>query len=142
MNEYWRRPDLTAEAFEHGWLHTGDVVREDERGYLTIVDRTKDLIISGGFNIYPREVEDALSSHNAVSAAAVFGTADERWGEAVTAAVVLKPDADVSVEELSRHVRARKGALHTPERIRIVDSLPMTAVGKIDKRSLSSNWPV
>ncbi|MGU3587214.1 AMP-binding protein [Rhodococcus sp. C26F] len=141
MDEYWRRPELTEEAFRHGWLHTGDVARRiGEHGHLAIVDRTKDLIISGGFNVYPREVEDALTSHDAVSAAAVFGVADERWGEAVTAVVVLRPDARVSPDELRTHVRSLKGPVQTPKSVRIVDTMPSTAVGKIDKRALSQQW--
>jgi fatty-acyl-CoA synthase len=80
MEEYWRRPELTAETFAHGWLHTGDIARADERGYLYIVDRAKDMIISGGFNVFPREVEDALTAHPGVSAAAVYGMPDEKWG--------------------------------------------------------------
>ena len=140
MSEYWQRPDLTKAAFAHGWLHTGDVARADERGYLTIVDRIKDLIITGGFNVYPREVEDALASHPAVSAAAVFGMSDEKWGEAVTAAVVLRSDARVTPEELGEHVRTLKGSVQMPKSIRIVDTLPTTAVVKIDKRALMRQW--
>jgi fatty-acyl-CoA synthase len=136
MEEYWRQPELTEQAFAHGWLHTGDVARCDDRGYLTIVDRTKDMIISGGFNVFPREVEDALTSHASVAVAAVFGVPDERWGEAVTAAVVLKPGATTTAEELTAHVRALKGAVQTPKSVHVLDSLPTTAVGKIDKRSL------
>ena len=90
MNGYWKRPDATADAFRGGWLHTGDVAVEDEDGYFYIVDRIKDMIISGGFNIYPREVEDALMSHPAVASAAVIGVPDDKWGEAVKAFVVLK----------------------------------------------------
>jgi fatty-acyl-CoA synthase len=136
MEEYWRKPELTAEAFAHGWLHTGDVARMDERGYLTIVDRTKDMIISGGFNVFPREVEDALTSHSAVAVAAVFGVPDEKWGEAVTAAVVLRPGATATPAELAEHVRDRKGAVQTPKAVHVVEALPTTAVGKIDKRAL------
>ena len=90
MNGYWKRPDATEEAFRGGWLHTGDVAVQDEDGYYYIVDRIKDMIISGGFNIYPREVEDALMSHPAVASAAVIGVPDDKWGEAVKAFVVLK----------------------------------------------------
>ena len=91
MDGYWKRPEATAEAFRGGWLHTGDVAIRDAEGYLYIVDRTKDMIISGGFNIYPREVEDALMAHHAVASAAVIGIPDDKWGEAVKAFVVLKP---------------------------------------------------
>ena len=136
MDEYWRRPELTAEAFAHGWLHTGDVARMDERGYLTIVDRTKDMIISGGFNVFSREVEDALTSHDAVAMAAVFGLPDEKWGEAVTAAVVLRPGATVTPEELTAHVRELKGAVQAPKSVHLLDALPTTAVGKVDKKAL------
>ncbi|MEN3299284.1 AMP-binding protein [Pseudonocardia sp.] len=136
MEEYWKKPGLTAETFAHGRLHTGDVARADERGYLTIVDRTKDMIISGGFNVFPREVEDALSSHAAVAMAAVFGIVDEKWGEAVTAAVVLRPGATATPEELVRHVRDLKGAVQTPKAVHVLDQLPTTAVGKIDKKAL------
>jgi fatty-acyl-CoA synthase len=136
MEEYWRKPELTAETFRHGWLHTGDVARMDERGYLTIVDRTKDMIISGGFNVFPREVEDALTGHPAVAVAAVFGVPDEKWGEAVTAAVVLRPGATTTPEELSAFVRERKGAVQAPKAVHVVEALPTTAVGKIDKKAL------
>jgi fatty-acyl-CoA synthase len=141
MAEYWRRPELTAQATAHGWLHTGDVARADDRGYLTIVDRIKDMIISGGFNVFPREVEDALTSHSAVAAAAVFGIADEKWGEAVTAAVVLRPGATATAGELIQHVRERKGTVQAPKAVRFYESFPATAVGKIDKRALRREWP-
>ncbi|WP_199256964.1 AMP-binding protein [Tomitella fengzijianii] len=136
MDRYWKRPDLTAAALASGWLHTGDVARRDERGYLYIVDRMKDMVISGGFNVYPREVEDVLAAHLAVSAAAVYGVPDARWGEAVTAAVVLRPGAVAGEAELIAHVRERKGPVLTPKSVRIVDALPLTAVGKVDKRRL------
>ena len=90
MNGYWKRPDATDDAFRGGWLHTGDVAVQDEDGYYYIVDRIKDMIISGGFNIYPREVEDALMSHPSVASAAVIGVPDDKWGEAVKAFIVLK----------------------------------------------------
>jgi len=136
MEEYWRRPDLTAETLAHGWLHTGDVARADDRGYLTIVDRKKDMIITGGFNVFPREVEDALAAHESVAVAAVFGVADERWGEAVTAAVVLRPGATVTAEDLIGHVKDRKGSVQAPKAVHFVTELPTTAVGKIDKKAL------
>jgi fatty-acyl-CoA synthase len=136
MEEYWRRPELTAETFAHGWLHTGDIARADERGYLYIVDRAKDMIISGGFNVFPREVEDALTAHPGVSAAAVYGMPDEKWGEAVTAAVVLRAGCTVSVEELIAHVKQRKGAVQAPKAVHLLPALPMTGVGKVDKKAL------
>ncbi|WP_220471731.1 AMP-binding protein [Tomitella gaofuii] len=141
MDRYHERPDLTDEALAGGWLHTGDVARRDERGYLYIVDRKKDMIISGGFNVYPREVEDALAAHPAVSAAAVYGVPDARWGEAVTASVVLRPGAAAGEAELIAHIRERKGPVLTPKSVRILDALPLTAVGKIDKRRLRGDHP-
>ena len=141
MEGYWRLPELTAEAFAHGWLHTGDVARCDDRGYLTIVDRIKDMIITGGFNVFPREVEDALARHDAVASAAVFGVPHERWGEAVTAAVVLRPGATATAEELAAHVRRLKGAVQAPKTVHLVDTLPTTAVGKIDKKALRASLP-
>ena len=136
MTGYWRRDDLTAETIVDGWLHTGDIVRMDEQGYLFIVDRKKDMIISGGFNVYPREVEDALGTHPAVSQCAVFGIPDEKWGEQVTAAVILKSGATASEEELIAVVKELKGAVQAPKQVLIVDSLPQTAVGKVNKRAL------
>lgn len=141
MAGYWKRDDLTAETIVDGWLHTGDIAKQDERGYLYIVDRKKDMIISGGFNVFPREVEDALTSHPAVGQAAVFGVAHEKWGEQVTAAVVLREGADAEPgealeSELIAHVRDLKGAVQTPKEIRFLDAMPQTAVGKIDKKAL------
>ena len=143
MEEYWRRPELTAETFEHGWLHTGDIARADDLGYLYIVDRAKDMIITGGFNVYPREVEDALAAHPAVSAAAVYGVPDEKWGEAVHAAVVLRagPEAPGLAGELIAHVKALKGSVQTPKSVRVLTELPMTPVGKIDKKALRELRP-
>ncbi|HEX4356980.1 MAG TPA: AMP-binding protein [Pseudonocardia sp.] len=152
MEEYWQRPELTAETFAHGWLHTGDIARADDQGYLYIVDRAKDMIISGGFNVYPREVEDALAAHPAVSSAAVYGVPDEKWGEAVHAAVVLRadpagPDPLGAVaggglaDELIAHVKALKGSVHAPKSVRVLTELPMTAVGKIDKKALREQRP-
>ena len=88
MAEYWKRPEQTAETLKNGWLHTGDIARTDERGYMFILDRKKDMIVSGGFNIFPREVEDVLSQHADVAMVAVVGVPDDKWGEAVTAVVV------------------------------------------------------
>lgn len=136
MQGYWQRADLTAETIVNGWIHTGDIAKMDERGYLYIVDRKKDMIISGGFNVYPREVEDALTSHPAVAQSAVFGIPDEKWGEQVTAAVTLKADQTVSAEELIAHVRELKGAVQAPKEIIFPEQLPQTAVGKINKRAL------
>ena len=122
MNGYWKRPDATEDAFRGGWLHTGDVAVEDEDGYLTIVDRIKDMIISGGFNIYPREVEDALMSHASVASAAVIGVPDDKWGEAVKAFVVLKAGASADFDTLHAHVKAKRGGPWAPKSIDFVDA--------------------
>jgi fatty-acyl-CoA synthase len=142
MEGYWKQPQATAEAFRGGWLHTGDVAIRDRDGFMTIVDRTKDLIISGGVNIYPREVEDALHSHQAVAMAAVIGVPDPKWGEAVTAFVVLKSGVCAAVDELRAHVRDRKGAPWTPKAIHFLERLPLTGLGKIDRKALRAPfWP-
>ena len=142
MSEYWNDPDETAKAFENGWLHTGDVARQDAEGYLYIVDRVKDMVISGGFNVFSREVEDCLAQHPAVASAAVIGIPHPRWGEAVAAFVTLKAGAAVACEELIDLVREKKGPVHAPKSLEIVDRLPLTSVGKIDKRALRTRyWP-
>ena len=140
MDGYVNRPDLTEEVFRDGWLHTGDVGVRDADGFIRIVDRLKDMIITGGFNVYPREVEDALASHPAVSVASVFGSPDEHWGEAVTAAVVLRKAGIACAAELIAHVRARKGAHQTPKTIHFLDALPLTPVGKPDKKALRARY--
>ncbi len=140
MEQYWKRPEQTAESFKGGWLHTGDIARADEQGYLYIVDRKKDMIVSGGFNIFPREVEDVLSSHPDVAMVAVIGVPHEKWGEAVTALVVARPGARPAPEALMQLVRDRKGGPHAPKQVEFVDSLPLTAVGKVDKKVLRAAY--
>ena len=140
MDGYWKRPEATQEAFKGGWLHTGDVAIRDAEGYLYIVDRTKDMIISGGFNIYPREVEDALMAHHAVASAAVIGIPDDKWGEAVKAFVVLKPGANNAVSELQAYVKDRRGAPWSPKTIDFVDEIPVTGLGKIDRKALRAPY--
>ena len=140
MRGYWNKPDETAEAFEQGWLHTGDVCREDEDGFFTIVDRTKDMIVSGGFNVFPREVEDVISTHPSVAAVAVVGVPDDKWGEAVKAVVVARPGQAVDVDELIALVKEHKGSHHAPKSIDLVDSIPVTAVGKPDKKALRARY--
>ena len=138
MQGYWRRPSETAEALRDGWLHTGDVGEFDDRGRLHIVDRIKDLIISGGMNVYPSEVEQALTSHPDVSAAAVCGVPDESWGEAVCAAVVRRAGATIDEAGAQQWVRERKGPVFVPKRLRFVESLPLTLIGKVDRKLLRS----
>jgi len=136
MQGYWNQPELTASTLRNGWLHTGDLARADDQGYLYIVDRKKDMIVSGGFNVYPRDVEDAISSHPAVAMVAVIGVPDARWGEAVTAMVQLKAGQQVAPEALVELVRQKKGPVQAPKQVHFVDALPRTAVGKIDKKVL------
>jgi fatty-acyl-CoA synthase len=140
MDGYWHRPEETAETLRDGWLHTGDVARRDGDGFLYLVDRRKDMIVSGGFNVYPREVEDALLSHPAVAQAGVIGVPDDKWGEAVTAFVVAHDGAAVDVDALRDHVRARKGPVQAPKRIELVDALPLTPLGKPDKKALRARF--
>ncbi len=144
MQGYWNKPEETAQALRHGWLYTGDMARRDADGYLYIVDRSKDMIISGGFNVYPREVEDTLSQHPAVAAAAVVGVPDAKWGEAVRALVVLRPGTQADVVALERElmawVRARKGAVQAPKAIDFVTALPMTGLGKLDKKAIRAQF--
>jgi len=140
MAEYWRRPEQTAETLKNGWLHTGDIARADERGYLFILDRKKDMIISGGFNIYPREVEDVLSTHGDVAMVAVLGVPDPKWGEAVTAVIVPRGGTKPAAAELIDLVKRLKGPAHAPKRVEFVDTLPMTSVGKIDKKALKAKF--
>jgi fatty-acyl-CoA synthase len=140
MAGYWKRPDVTAETLKNGWLHTGDIARADERGYLFILDRKKDMIVSGGFNIFPREVEDVLSQHADVAMCAVVGVPDDKWGEAVTAVVVAREGANPDPEELIGLVKSRKGSAHAPKQIQFVKDLPMTGVGKVDKKVLRARF--
>jgi fatty-acyl-CoA synthase len=135
MSGYLNRPEETAEALRGGWLHTGDIAVRDSDGFLRLVDRAKDMVITGGFNVYPRAVEGVLEEHPAVATASVFGIPDEHWGEIVAAAVVLR-DKNTTVSELIAHVRLRKGPVQTPKRIEILDRIPLTAVGKPDKKEL------
>ncbi|RSM48646.1 acyl-CoA synthetase [Amycolatopsis balhimycina DSM 5908] len=141
---YWNLPDVTAETFRDGWLHTGDVAREDEDGFWFIVDRVKDMIVTGGFNVFPREVEDVVAEHPAVAQVGVIGTPDDKWGEAVTAVVVLREDADDDLErltgEIQAAVRERKGPVHVPKQVIVAESLPMTGLGKPDKKALRAQY--
>jgi fatty-acyl-CoA synthase len=140
MAGYWNKPQETEQAFRHGWLHTGDLARADADGFLYIVDRSKDMIISGGFNVFPREVEDVLTRHPAVAAAAVIGVPDPKWGEAVKAVVVLKPGCDASAEALIAMVRDAKGTVHAPKSVDFADALPVTGLGKPDKKALRARY--
>ena len=132
--------EATTETLKNGWLHSGDIARADERGYMFILDRKKDMIVSGGFNIFPREVEDVLSQHADVAMVAVVGVPDDKWGEAVTAVVVPREGANPSADELINLVKSRKGSAHAPKQIQFVKELPMTGVGKVDKKVLKARF--
>ncbi|WP_052422753.1 acyl-CoA synthetase [Nonomuraea candida] len=136
MLGYWNDPDKTAEAFRGGWFHSGDLGVMDADGYLSVVDRKKDMIKSGGENVAGREVEEALYRHPAVAEAAVFGVPDEKWIEAVTAAVVLREGAEATAEELIGFLRERLAPFKTPKRVVFVAALPKNASGKVLKREL------
>jgi fatty-acyl-CoA synthase len=134
---YWNRPEATAEAFTpDGWFRSGDLGRLDDEGFLTLVDRKKDMIISGGENVYSAEVEDALFAHPAVAEAAVIGVPDEHWGEAVRAIVALHPGSAASVEDLIEHCRGRLARYKAPKSVVFVDALPLNAAGKVLKPEL------
>ncbi|MBN9407767.1 MAG: AMP-binding protein [Burkholderiales bacterium] len=141
MQGYLDQPAATAQALAGAWLHTGDIGFADAKGRLSIVDRKKDMIVSGGSNVYPREVEDVLVAHAAVASAAVIGVPHETWGEAVAAVVVLRPDARAEADELIAYVRDRKGPLLAPKQILFAPTLPMTPFGKVDKKKLRApHW--
>jgi len=136
MNGYWNNSIATADVLRDGWYFTGDMGRMDEEGFIFLVDRKKDMIISGGENIYSREVEEALASHPAVSDCAVIGVPDQRWGECVHAVVVVAKDAAVTEPELIEHCRTRIASYKKPRSVAFVEQLPRLASGKIDKKLL------
>jgi long-chain acyl-CoA synthetase len=142
MKGYWRSPEATAEALRDRWLHTGDLGYVDDEGYLFIVDRKKDLIIRGGFNVYPRDVEDALLEHPAIESAGVVGRPDTVSGEEVVAFVSLRPGEELTPEELVEWARARIGGYKYPREVHIVDAVPLTNVGKVDRKALRAQLAV
>jgi fatty-acyl-CoA synthase len=133
---YLKDVKASERLWEGGWLHTGDVAVKDPDGFLRIVDRKKDMIVSGGFNVFPSEVESVIAAHPAVAQVAVFGVPDEKWGEAVTAAVVLRPGAAADPEALIALVREHKGPVQAPKFVHFIDAIPQTSVGKPDKKAL------
>jgi long-chain acyl-CoA synthetase len=137
MKGYWNRPDATAEAIRDGWFHSGDMATVDEDGYFFLVDHKKDMIIRGGYNVYPREIEEVLYEHPAVREAAVLGTPDDEYGEEIAAAVALKDGAQVSADELRDFVKEQVAAYKYPRRIWFVDELPKGPTGKILKREIA-----
>jgi len=143
MKGYKDMPEQTDQAFAGGWMHTGDIGRFDDEGFLYIVDRTKDMIVTGGFNVFPREVEDVLATHEAVGQVAVIGVPNEQWGEAVKAVVVLKPGFEAGeavIQAMQQLVKEAKGSVQAPKSIDFVDAIPLTAVGKPNKKALRAQY--
>jgi fatty-acyl-CoA synthase len=137
---YWNRPDANASSFTDGWLHTGDAARIDDEGFYYIVDRWKDMYISGGENVYPAEVENVLHQLNAIAEAAVIGIASEQWGETGMAIIAVKPGHNISEAEIHAHCAANLARFKRPHTIRFVDALPRNATGKIHKPTLRKNF--
>jgi long-chain acyl-CoA synthetase len=136
MKGYWQRPDATAEAMRGGWFHSGDMARTDEEGYFYIVDRKKDMIIRGGYNVYPREVEEVLYEHPKIREAAVVGVPHDEWGEEIGAALVLHEGEELAPEEASAYVKERIAAYKYPRLVWFLDDLPKGPTGKILKREI------
>ena len=136
MRGYYKNEAATAEASEHGWHHTGDIGYLDDDGFLYIVDRAKDMVITGGFNVYSTEVEQALMAHPAVADSAVIGLPDEKWGERLTAVLQVRPGQSVDPSELKEFVKARLGSVKTPKQIEVWDDLPRSKVGKVLKADI------
>ncbi len=133
---YWQAPELSAQALRDGWLHTGDLARTDDEGFMYIVDRKKDMIISGGFNIYPTEVEQALYQHPAVYEACVFGVPDKLWGESVKAMIVLKPGETATPADLIEHCRKQLADFKKPRSVELLAELPKNANGKVARKQM------
>jgi long-chain acyl-CoA synthetase len=136
MTGYWHTQDSSATVLAGGWLHTGDIGHLDDDGYLYVVDRKKDLILRGGFNVYPRDIEDVLVAHPAVAQAGVVGRPDARLGEEIVAFVSLRPDAQATAAELTEYARQHLAANKYPRQITIVETVPLTSVGKLDRKTL------
>ncbi len=140
MEGYWKKPEATAETLRGGWLHTRDMGYVDEDGYIYLVDRKDDMIVSGGFNIYPKEVEDILYGHPAVLEAAVFGVPDETWGEAVKAVISVRSGMKVTEEEIIEHCRKHLASYKKPKSVDFIEELPKSPFGKIWRRKLKEPY--
>jgi acyl-CoA synthetase (AMP-forming)/AMP-acid ligase II len=141
MLGYWNKPEETAAALKGGWMHTGDGGRMDDKGYVFVVDRIKDMIVSGGENVYSAEVENAVAQHPAVAACAVIGVPDTEWGERVHAVVVPAPGATIEIEELREHTKSLIAGYKAPRSMEVVDALPLSGAGKVLKRELrAKHW--
>jgi acyl-CoA synthetase (AMP-forming)/AMP-acid ligase II len=140
MTEYWKKPKETAETIVDGWLHTGDLAYYDEKGFIYIVDRKKDMIVSGGENVYSREVEDVLYKHSSVAEAAVIGVPDPTWVERVHAVIVLKANTPATEEEIIAFCKKHIASYKAPKSVEFVDSLPKNPQGKILKKTIRSKY--
>jgi acyl-CoA synthetase (AMP-forming)/AMP-acid ligase II len=140
MLGYYKSPVLTAEVSEYGWHHTGDVGYRDDDGFFYIVDRKKDMIISGGFNVYSAEVERVVLAHPSVKDCAVIGVPDAKWGEAVKAVVELKEGAKANAEEIIAHCKAQIGSMKSPKSVDFLEVLPRSGVGKVLKREIRKTY--
>ena len=140
MKGYWGDAEKTAETITNGWLHSGDLARKDERGYIYIVDRKKDLVISGGANIYPSDIEEVFAKHPAIAEVAAFGVPDDYWGEALTVAVVPRPNRKLNSDELIAFAKQHLGGYQVPKRLEILNELPRNPSGKILKRVLREKF--
>ena len=140
MKGYWKRPEATAETLRDGWLHTGDIGKMDDQGYVFILDRTKDMLISGGLNVYPREIEEVLLRHAGIGQVAVIGVPDDRWGEAVKAVVVPAAGARLSEAEVIAFAASQLAGYKKPKSVEFVTDLPKTTIGKIDKKALRAPY--
>lgn len=140
MKGYWNNPDATAATIKNGWIYTGDIGSADEDGYIYLVDRKKDVIISGGYNIYAREIEDALHAHPTIAEAAVIGVPDEEWGESVKAIIALKNGMTATEKEIIQFCKARLSSYKKPKTIEFVSELPKTSIGKISKKDLRTKY--
>jgi fatty-acyl-CoA synthase/long-chain acyl-CoA synthetase len=138
MKGYLNQPELTAKTLKGGWLHTGDMGKFDEEGYLYIVDRKKDMVVTGGMNVFSAEVEECIAKHPSVRQVAVIGIPDEKWGEAVTAVIV--PNGEVSSDEIIQFCQGKLSKYAVPKNIFFKDSLPMTLIGKTDKKVLRAPY--
>jgi long-chain acyl-CoA synthetase len=140
MKGYWKLPELTGETLRNGWYHTGDLGKMDEGRYIYIVDRKKDMIISGGENIYPKEIEDVLFQHPEVAEAAVVGIPDDNWGEVIKALVVKKVGSSVTEADLFEHCKQNLASFKKPRSIEFVDALPRSAAGKVLKHEIRAQY--
>jgi acyl-CoA synthetase (AMP-forming)/AMP-acid ligase II len=140
MKGYYKNPKATEEASKFGWHHTGDIGLKDADGFVYIVDRKRDMIISGGFNLYPSEIEQVIWGHPSVQDCAVIGVPDEKWGEAVKAVIECKPGQSVSPEEIMSFCRERLGGMKAPKSVEVWPHLPRSAVGKVLKKDIREKF--